>query len=369
MRTTNSFEKLITASLIVLLFSTVPINHPSNVKNSVISFDVRPNPIPSEVVWSENFDDENIDDWEIFGINFTTDPGYLIPGNFSVTGGVLRSVGPEWNFAAYNSSISYGTWSFDIDIQRPEEINRFGVAFMGEKFGEHVLPASGSSDAYLISFRIPDEGPSGDIRIARNTVSGGTDFLDDYDVDNIRGWKNIIVTREESGQFYVYLNGNLILDAVDTTHTTSERFTFFGMANPAIDNITISNTIDYDKAPPKWSHSLADKEIALGEPFYYDINATDQAGIDQYWIDDTQNFAIDDQGVISNISELVIGTYDVTVWVNDTLSNTQTGTFTLTVNADTTEPAPTLIPPELLIAGIAGPIIVIVMFVIWKSRK
>jgi hypothetical protein len=382
--------------MVILLFSTISTSYSPDVENSTVTIDMTSSPIRSAVVWSDDFEDENIDDWEIIGIDYTTIPGTLIPGNFSVSGGVLRNVGPEWDYAIRNSSVAYGTWSFDVDIQRPEGLNRFPVGFMGDYNIENLQNATGNN--YIISFRIFDDDPPGDIRLAKNIFGEEyTIFLDSYYVEIIRGWKNIIVTREESGQFYVYLNGDLILDVVDTTHTTSECFIFYGSANPAIDNITVSDTIDYDKAPPKWSHSIADKEITLGESFYYDINATDHAGIDQWWINDTQNFAIDDQGVITNISELVIGTYDVTVWVNDTLNNTQTGTFRLTVNADTTtttapstttsttttsptstttttttyttEPPPTVIPPELLIAGIAAPILLIVVLIIWKSRK
>jgi hypothetical protein len=398
LRFTKLFEKLIAASMVILLFSTMSTSHLPDVEDSTVTTDMVSSPIRSAVVWSDDFEDENIDDWEIFGVNYTTFPLQLIPGNFSVSGGLLRNVGPEWDYAFHNSSVAYGTWIFDVDIQRPDDLDRFPVGFMSEYNIEKLLNDTGNN--YIISFRIFDDDPDGDIRLARNDIDKGTTFLDSYYVEIIRGWWNVIVTREESGQFYVYLNGDLILDVVDTTHTTSDCFVFYGYANPAIDNITVSDTIDYDKAPPKWSHSITDKEITLGELFHYDINATDHAGIDQYWIDDTQNFTIDDQGVITNITELVIGTYDVTVWVNDTLGNTQTGTFTLTVNTDTTttttttttpstttsttttsptittttstdttEPPPTLIPTELLIAGIAAPILVIVVLVIWKSRK
>jgi hypothetical protein len=318
--------------------------------------------VTSSVVWSDNFDDEDISDWQIIGINETADPFYLIPGNFSVSGGVFRIVGPEWNYALHNSSVAFGTWRYDVDIQRSDTVDRFAVGFLGEGYRETWL--SGRGNNYLISHRLIDDGPSGDLRLAINTVSGGTHFFDSYPVANILGWNNIIVTREPSGQFYVYLNGVLILDSVDLTYTTSEAFGFYGMANPAIDNITVSDTIDYDAAPPKIDPRLSDKTIALGESFYYDINATDYAGIDQWWIDDTENFAIDDDGVVTNSRELTVGEYDVTVWVNDTHGNTQTGTFTLTVEEDL---AP--VPIDLLVITIGVPAVVVIVVVIWRTRK
>jgi hypothetical protein len=395
---TKLFEKLLTTLLILSLFSIVPISHPSYAKNSAGSFDAKPGPILSEVVWSDNFDDENISDWQVFGVNYTSDPEYYLPAgydNFSVAGGVLRAIGPEWSFAGHNSSVVYGTWSFDLDIQYPDGYSHFVVAFISEQFNEDWLTIGPRGEAYGLSFYPYDGAVPGKIDFIRASHDVGFTKLDTYNSPtNLIGWKNIIITRELSGQFYLYLDGTLIMESVNQFHTTSERFYFFGMANPGIDNITVSDTIDYDAAPPKWSPSLENKEIVLGESFYYDINATDHAEIDQYWIDDTQNFTIDNEGIITNITELVIGTYDVTVWVNDTLGNTQTGSFNLTVNVatttttttpstissttttsitttstSTTEPPPTLIPPEILIAGIAAPILLIVVLVIWKSRK
>ena len=359
---TKSYGKILIVIFVFELLTTTSIGHTQDVKAKPLTIDTISNPIPSEEVWSENFDDENIDDWEIFGIDYTTTPGTLIPGNFSVSGGVLRNVGPEWDYAIRNSSVAYGTWSFDVDIQRPEDFNRFPVGFMAEYNIENLQNATG--DSYIISFRMPDDGPSGDIRLARNDVGGGTTFLDGYDVEIIRGWKNIIVTREESGQFYVYLDGDLILDVVDTIHTTSECFIFYGYANPAIDSITVSDTIDYDKAPPEWSHSITDKEITLGESFYYDINASDHAEVDQYWLNDTMNFAIDTDGIITNVRDLTIGSYGIAVSVNDTLGNTRTSTFTLTVEASSM-----VIPAELLIAVAGVVAVVVVVLVIWRTKR
>ncbi|UCE11721.1 MAG: hypothetical protein JSW61_07270 [Candidatus Thorarchaeota archaeon] len=316
----------------------------------------------SSIVWSDNFDDEDISDWNIIGINETADPFYLIPGNISASGGAMRIIGPEWHYAYHNSSVAFGTWRYDVDIQRPDTIDRFAVGFAGEFNQETLLMGRGNN--YLISHRIFDDGPSGDLRLAVNSVDGTTRFLDTHPISDIRGWWNIIVTREPSGQFYVYLNGVLIMDAVDLTHTTLDSFSFYGMANPAIDNVSVSNTIDYDAAPPKWAHPLHGRTIVLGDSFYYDLNATDHSGIDQWWIDDVENFTIDDDGVITNTGELVVGEYDVTVWVNDTLGNTQTGTFTLTV-----EESPAIIPIELIAIAIGIPGVVVVVLVLWRTRK
>ena len=363
----KAFEKLITTSLIFLLFLTVPTSHLSYVKNSAISIDARPSPIPSEVVWSDNFDDEDISDWQVFGVNYTEDADCYLPSsydNFSVEGGILRSVGPEWNFAGHNSSVAYGTWSYDIDLQVPDGYDHFAVPFISEQFNEDWLSIGPRGEAYGLSIYPYDGENEGRIFLLRASHDVNALELDVYFSNNLIGWKNIIITREPSGQFYVYLDGTLIMEAVNQDHTTSERFYFFGKANPGIDNVTVSNTIDYDAAPPKLEAPLENKVITLGDSFYYDINATDYSNIDKWWLNDTVNFAIDADGIITNVQNLDIGDYAIQVSVNDTLGNTRTDMFTLTVEASLP-----VFPVDLLIITVGLIAVVVIVLVLWKTKK
>jgi hypothetical protein len=366
LRPTNSFEKLITVSLAIFLLSTLPISHPSHAKTSAAPIDARPSPIPSEVVWSEDFEGE-INDWHLYAVNHTADPDYVIEGNFSLEGGVLRATGPEWNDASHNSSVAYGTWSFDVDIKDPENEWHFYVAFSLKHFSERDLEEERLSPGYAVGFYIPDTGQH-EIRLVRGShdLMPHALWLDTYYSDNIVGWHNLIVTHEPSGFFYVYLNGILILREKNSDYTTSERFLFATPAGPAIDNITVSDTMDYDAAPPEWDHPFQSKTITLGESFYYDLNATDYSGstVDQYWLNDTANFAIDADGIITNIKDLVIGNYGIQVNVNDTLGNTRTGTFTLTVEA-----VSMIIPVEFILITTGILAVVIVLVIIWKIKK
>jgi hypothetical protein len=232
--------------------------------------------------------------------------------------------------------------------------------FISEKFAEHWLPSDGSTNSYFLAFFFDVN----EIRFARNTYPGTTNFLDTHHISDFTGWKSFIVTREPSGQFYVYLNGEIILNVVDSTHTTSERFAIFGKANPAIDNITVHDNIIHDGAPPEWNPEPVDQMIDIGTDFYYDLNATDYSGIDQWWINDTVNFAIDDDGVITNINVLEAGSYVIDVSVNDTLDNTQTGSFRLTVRE-----LLTAFPIELVIAGVGAVVVVIIVLVLWKRKS
>jgi hypothetical protein len=159
------------------------------------------------------------------------------------------------------------------------------------------------------------------------------------------------------------MNDVLILKGKNLQHTTSERFYFVGSGGPAIDNVTVTGFPIPDAAPPEWDPEPVDQMIDVGTDFYYDLNATDYSGIDQWWINDTVNFAIDDEGVITNIDVLEASSFVISVSVNDTLDNTQTGSFRLTVRE-----LPTAFPIELVIAGV-GAVVVIIVLVIWRKRS
>ncbi|TXT60169.1 MAG: hypothetical protein BAJALOKI2v1_130051 [Promethearchaeota archaeon] len=73
--------------------------------------------------------------------------------------------------------------------------------------------------------------------------------------------------------------------------------------------------------PPSWDEFPTDQIINVGDPFTYDVNASDVLGIDQYWINDTTDFQIDRDGKISNATVLSMGYYDLEINVNDTNGN------------------------------------------------
>jgi hypothetical protein len=100
-----------------------------------------------------------------------------------------------------------------------------------------------------------------------------------------------------------------------------------------------------DTTEPAWSPVPTDQFHEFGTSFSYQVNATDPRDIDTWWINDTTNFAISATGVVTNIVSLAIGVYGLQVWVNDTLDNTQTATFTVTVD-DTLPPTWTETPTD-----------------------
>lgn len=109
--------------------------------------------------------------------------------------------------------------------------------------------------------------------------------------------------------------------------------------DPSHNYCTATIRIDVDAlAPPEWVEEPTDQTVEFGDSFYYDLNATDLSGLDRWWLNDTARFAIDVDGVITDVVLLPVGKYGLKVWVNDTLGLTQMSTFTVTVH-DTTPPS------------------------------
>ncbi|MHA3963949.1 MAG: hypothetical protein AM325_010450 [Candidatus Thorarchaeota archaeon SMTZ1-45] len=64
--------------------------------------------------------------------------------------------------------------------------------------------------------------------------------LGEYDVDVVSGGYHIEITRNFEGNFEVYFNYTLEITAVETGYTTSEIFSFYTHAGPALDNIVVT---------------------------------------------------------------------------------------------------------------------------------
>ncbi|MHA1767839.1 MAG: right-handed parallel beta-helix repeat-containing protein, partial [Promethearchaeota archaeon] len=70
--------------------------------------------------------------------------------------------------------------------------------------------------------------------------------------------------------------------------------------------------------PPTWNEIPSDQYLLNGESLHYGVDAYDELGIDSYWLNDTIHFQIDSDGIISNTTDLDVGTYGLEIYVNDT---------------------------------------------------
>ncbi|MFX1563723.1 MAG: hypothetical protein ACFFDP_10525, partial [Promethearchaeota archaeon] len=83
-----------------------------------------------------------------------------------------------------------------------------------------------------------------------------------------------------------------------------------------------------DTVLPTWDQTPTDQTVPGGGSFSYDLNASDLlSGISNWAINDTTNFSISNQGVITSIGTLVAGTYGLEVTVTDAAGNSLTASF------------------------------------------
>jgi hypothetical protein len=321
------------------------------------------------VVWEDDFNDENIDDWETMGINFTDPENPLdVPANFSLDGGILRAAGNFDSHANHISTVTTGTWSFDVDCVDSER-HHFYVAFMRDRLTENLsseIPAEYGLMIVTDAFGSFDD----DIVLYRRDAGSATlsALIDTYSIPGISGWYHFDITRDSEGRFFVYINGTLQMEGVDNTHTTSEYFGFYSRPGPAIDNIVVSDSIDEDQVPP-FLEEPADQSVFVGDPVSIDLDATDYSGIDHWWVNDTTHFSIDSNGVITNATVLSIGDYGLEVSVNDTNGYTRTVSFDVSIVVNTSGGGPPPDPIPLMLIGVLGIVIVVVIAVVILKRR
>jgi CubicO group peptidase (beta-lactamase class C family) len=81
---------------------------------------------------------------------------------------------------------------------------------------------------------------------------------------------------------------------------------------------------------PNWDQTPEDQLVLEGDSFFYDVNATDTSGV-EYSIDDTVNFSITPEGIITNSSSLSIGIYPLEIRAKNSFNNSITATINISV--------------------------------------
>ncbi len=321
--------------LIILCLMIVPSSN--NVVAECNDTTMLTNAVP---IWSDIFTDAtSLDDWYILGINHTWTEG----GAFDVIDGALVLTGNNSfrNVAVHNSSIAFGTWSFDLFIDDQDKEHSTKI-----HFGTSTsLPNEDATEGYAqelngywiqIEHSINFEDEHG-IYLIEKRPSQIENLYFDTPVDQIRmpvnlnKWFHFDITRYTSGNLYVYLDGEEILSYLTKLEEeTSNTFSLWGVAGIKIDNISVYDSVTLDYHAPKFDTYPSGLEVELDEEFSYDMNATDDT--DVIWtVDDTDNFEIDSDGVITNSVALDLGAYDIEVTAADESGNSNSLGFTLTV--------------------------------------
>ncbi len=214
----------------------------------------------AEIVWMDDFNDGDHDGWNAtaydflpFFVNYTE----LIPiqANVTVEDEALYSKGPRKigcsNVITHPSSVAYGTWSFDLLITN-ETIEHFYVYFAVGDLDNYPFEIYSYDLAIALArdqawaWYLDQEAQSGFVLVKRN----GTAFVDWNELGSyslfepLSGRYHIDITRDTEGQFKVYIDGALVIEAVDNEMSDFSLFGLIGEPEHAIDNIVVSDTID-----------------------------------------------------------------------------------------------------------------------------
>ena len=110
--------------------------------------------------------------------------------------------------------------------------------------------------------------------------------------------------------------------------------------------ITIQDTED-----PVWNTAPTNQNVEFGADLQYELDAYDPTGIETWYVNDVSHFVIDENGTLSNIVPLGIGSYGIIIQATDPYGNSLQSAITIAVSDNT---APTLIEmpkDQVLLAG------------------
>lgn len=185
----------------------------------VLGFAVSP-PCQAAPVWSDNFNDLNYNGWTIH------------EGTFSAADANL-ACGPDiWNFIHHPSTLNCGKWEFDVFVNSTVGIDVF---FMAQDLtGSGVLFTQNS---YFLRFNPYD----GWIRLYKRE-SGSPSVLRSYMTPISLGTLfEVVVCRNSTGGFNVWLDGVERMEAVSTHLDSSTYFVVRITESGYIDNIVVDD--------------------------------------------------------------------------------------------------------------------------------
>ncbi|MCK5629211.1 MAG: hypothetical protein KAI26_01220, partial [Nanoarchaeota archaeon] len=196
-----------------------------------------------------------------------------------------------WNCLAYdladdnlsNSAFAANNYSITLDASKPD-IN-ISVNDTDVEYGiESVKIDFNASDANLDEVIANVTYPNG--ALLQQLTNQATDFI--FNSSNLT----------EVGRY------NITVFANDTFGNSNTTASFFNVG---------------DTTSPTWNQTPSNQQVEYNTSFSYQVNASDNYQIDNYFIDDTSNFAINPStGIITNHTVLDLGIYSLNISVNDT---------------------------------------------------
>ena len=220
------------------------------------------------LIWTENFNTEDPAGWSFRNwirpgmIHFTSnsDPGMRVVNE------ILRAPNStDFETAAdalYNNSVAYGSWSFDwLVVNGSDHLAYDAVAFMftdtrnsynmtGLTEAEYLMNCNGYSLLLISSSKTAGIAGAAIPGISLASYTPSYTILSTHEFANdIVGIHHINISRNLQGEFSVYFDSELVIEATDNGTTTSERFLIVsfkgdsGFDNISVKDLTIDETI------------------------------------------------------------------------------------------------------------------------------
>ncbi len=224
------------------------------------------------LVWDEDFENPPYDDWFLLSYDAGGYVDPFQPMNYTpiITNGSLNMQAPLPNCqmladAIHNSSVAYGTWSFDFHIAN-DQIDKtvFGIMFIGNNYGGDNIDLTGityqelkaAMKSYIIYI-----SPGKAFWLGENTISlwlwiGREHHTQgDFDIyealwmyrpsspNDLVGSHHMNITRKfPSGEFSVDLDSERLFQVTNNEITTSEIFEFALFEGEiSFDNLTVED--------------------------------------------------------------------------------------------------------------------------------
>jgi hypothetical protein len=182
-------------------------------------------------VWSDNFDDGNLDGWEIIGHDWISGTSYnLWTGNASVVNNQLwiNGSGSLYTVAGYPSSVTHGKWSFDINFK-----NMVRVSFASNNNVTDYTLSSGSDFTLLLSddsLQLTKRSDGNEQYLGLVSAAGISEY-----------WQHVDITKDISNRILVYVNDTLQFNVTDDEVSKSLHFKLISNWVAGLDNVTVSD--------------------------------------------------------------------------------------------------------------------------------
>ncbi|MHA1909803.1 MAG: hypothetical protein ACW98Y_21090 [Candidatus Thorarchaeota archaeon] len=189
--------------------------------------------VSADVVWSDNFDGNDYDDWTVQHGEFSAADGYL--KSTETVGGWYSSY--LMAMISHDSNVTTGTWSFDYyQASTSNQWPNGGVTILIEE--EDVQEKNfGAIDIEIADTFIALWNPT------EKVASWSSNF------ENT--WTHVDVTVDENSNVDVFVNDTHRIHYTTTGLTGDYQYIVFwsSVVGQAIDNIVVSDSIDYVSLP------------------------------------------------------------------------------------------------------------------------